>query len=771
MIIGSTLALFGVFTSGPVFLLGLFINTIACIVCLLRMRPRQTAFVAESLVISIFTVLILANLIRGPAHDLKISILWIVFQVPLMVLGTAVSEHFRPTLRFRVALHIALTIAPISILAFSFLQGTRYVLEDPPIDLTGDALADKNPSFIDTPEHWKSIPFAPAGASATPDEAHTVEINKSAAVVALDLAELEDMDKPISEERFATYQDAVTYLEARDLPWVPSVQMVDQKVKAFSDATLAAIDLFTQREAERLGGGRQVFLEGLLKKCLADGAPETSAYVAAAVQLSGAVPTLPPEVAKIADALRARFLADAYASKPVGFYTESEALQRVFQQNRFCQQDLFKRFAPPVANAIASDIARLLEDSTDLALAYDAILGLQSRTTNPPGDGFTGLKGYTQKTQQQYSHIALFPPSGSKENALYGMIYGTAELPNENIMNRLIHAVRDGNVDLTPNENSGWYDYQIHALETLLVPERGQEGEKLMLSKAYKERLLEAFRTILTKQRETHLGHLDTAAEGSAAPMPVEPTLITPDISLEPTATTYLRSARALRFLETAVTAILGEADYAAISLANGETLKKALPETAQLLYGLYLQVCDDIGMPPELLPEELNPDQIAQARADAATWLQAPGSDKTFANDVRYMVPVMADAGHSDVRYWMTTGIRLEKVKAEYVREPQFRLNGEVLKDRGTQENKGITLAPREFYLPVEEFAEATGPSTPWTREEFRALCDAAGSREDIIRAVESGGARGWLPLVYTIAGLSILGGFAGVVAYRRRD
>jgi hypothetical protein len=100
-----------------------------------------------------------------------------------------------------------------------------------------------------------------------------------------------------------------------------------------------------------------------------------------------------------------------------------------------------------------------------------------------------------------------------------------------------------------------------------------------------------------------------------------------------------------------------------------------------------------------------------------------------------------MADAGHTEVRYWMTTGIRLEKVKAEYVREPQFRLDGEVLRDRDTQEYNGITLAPREFYLPVEEFAEATGPSTPYTREEFRALCDAAGSREAVIRAVENGG------------------------------
>jgi hypothetical protein len=336
-------------------------------------------------------------------------------------------------------------------------------------------------------------------------------------------------------------------------------------------------------------------------------------------------------------------------------------------------------------------------------------------------------------------------------------------------MNRLIRAIQDGLVDLAPDENSGWYDYQVHALETLLVPERGQEGDKLLLSKAYKERLLEAFRTILTKQRELHVGQMDIPAAESAPPMPDEPTIVTPDISLEPTATYYLRSARALRFLETAVTAILGEADYATIALANGAPLTQALPEVAQLLYGLYFKVCDDLGMSPELLPDELAPNQIAQARADAESWLQAPGRDKTFAADVRYIVPVMADAGHTEVRYWMTTGIRLEKVKAEYVREPQFRLDGKVLENRYTQEYNGITLAPREFYLPVEEFAEATGPSTPYTREEFRALCDAAENREAIIRAVENDGARERHSFRYITASF-VLAAFAVIAGYRRR-
>ena len=47
-------------------------------------------------------------------------------------------------------------------------------------------------------------------------------------------------------------------------------------------------------------------------------------------------------------------------------------------------------------------------------------------------------------------------------------------------------------MDLKPRKDGGWYDYQVYALETLLLPERGEETNKLMLTKTYKKRMLEA---------------------------------------------------------------------------------------------------------------------------------------------------------------------------------------------------------------------------------------------------------------------------------------
>ncbi|MBX3176634.1 MAG: hypothetical protein KF886_04680 [Candidatus Hydrogenedentes bacterium] len=732
MLVGSLLMLFAVVSTQHLFVPpGALINLLASMRLLDLFRPRRTPFVKEFLVLGL--AITLALLLRFPSSALVVTLifLWCAFLMPLLVIGAAVSERFEARWPLRAVLHLLAPAVGGVLLMLAGFQASFRELEEPPIDVAGDALADKNPPFADTPDHWEAVPM---GENTLPGGVDLLEINKSAAVIGLDFAAVEDAEAAVQEKRFASYRDAIDHLEQRGLPWIPSVQMVDQRVKAFSDAAYAAIDLFTQRDAEALGGGRQVFLEGLLEALLENEAAQAAAYVAAALILSGQEPALPPEVAEIAAEMLERFRADEYESKPVGYYAEREELARVFQQNRFCQYNLVEEFDPTTAEQIASGIARVLEDDAALANAYDAILALQSRTTNPPGAGFASLKGYTPGTVGAHFHLALFPPSGSVENALFQRIYDG--LPNESIMNRLIVAIRNGEVDLAPDEHSGWYDYQVHALETLLVPERGPEGEKLLLSKAFKERLIEAFRTILTKQRELHVGHLHRVRQGGT----FRAMEISPELALEPTATHYLRSARALRFLETAVTAILGEPGYASITLAGGERLAEALPPVAQLLYGLYFQVCEDIGMAPELLAGELTPGEVAAARAQARDWLDNRGAEEVFAADVRYIVPVMANADTTEVRYWMTTGIRLLKVKAEYARPPRLRIDGELLPEDANPGFYGMAFGESEFYLPVEEFAEATGSSAPWTREEFRALCDRAGSHAAITRAVENG-------------------------------
>ncbi len=75
----------------------------------------------------------------------------------------------------------------------------------------------------------------------------------------------------------------------------------------------------------------------------------------------------------------------------------------------------------------------------------------------------------------------------------------------------LIRRIRSGEVDLKPSTKpggDGWYQYQVYALETLLLPGRGQEKDKLLLTAEYKKRLVEAFKAMITTRRETHARQL-----------------------------------------------------------------------------------------------------------------------------------------------------------------------------------------------------------------------------------------------------------------------
>ena len=80
----------------------------------------------------------------------------------------------------------------------------------------------------------------------------------------------------------------------------------------------------------------------------------------------------------------------------------------------------------------------------------------------------------------------------------------------------LIQAVRSGELDLAPGADAGWYDYQLYALETLLLPERGPESQNLLLTAGYKKKLIETFKSILTQTRETHVKQLDFGARGAS---------------------------------------------------------------------------------------------------------------------------------------------------------------------------------------------------------------------------------------------------------------
>jgi hypothetical protein len=139
--------------------------------------------------------------------------------------------------------------------------------------------------------------------------------------------------------------------------------------------------------------------------------------------------------------------------------------------------------------------------------------------------------------------VAFFPPSTSRELELFTKLFPLGLPEGANLMNELVRAIRSGKVDLTPRENSGWYDHQVYALETMLLPEVGEEHNKLLLTKPYKKRMLEAFAALITKRRETHVRDA-TAPSAMAVAPPPELENVIPRLRVEPCPSYFVRAER-----------------------------------------------------------------------------------------------------------------------------------------------------------------------------------------------------------------------------------
>jgi HEAT repeat protein len=334
-------------------------------------------------------------------------------------------------------------------------------------------------------------------------------------------------------------------------------------------------------------------------------------------------------------------------------------------------------------------------------------------------------------------------------------------------MELIIDAVKSGRLSLEPKSNSGWYDYQWHALETLLLPERARESAKLKLTDAYKERLRNAFKTILTKQRETHIKHLPMIYMGITVGPPEPPPVVEigPEFSVEPTATVYLRLARGYGFLRTALHAVLGEDALRGLHRRNADLpavevdLDTELRESALRLYGFYERLCLEVGQRPDYLEGEMTPEDIKEAKAIAARWLASLREDSDLAADTRVAVPIMYGPG-GPTRHWATGGVKLELVRYEYREEPK--VTGRI----------EAVFVPTYYYAPTDIFLEFDRPGeAPLTRDELRAICDRSSDEASLraaLGAIEDRPGVSRFPWLTVVLLVALIG--AGVLTYRFR-
>jgi hypothetical protein len=662
-------------------------------------------------------------------------------------------------MRFAAVLLVALSTAQpactLNALGWDEKVTEKATVYAPPV-IADDVLADKHPVF--DPSRTVVEQFGSC----------KVTLNKSASITKLDLPPYPDGDAAFESALCPGYAQAVAALGTR--PVLPSMELLQASLKPFDDGLYAAVEL----AAEDGSSGSKVSKGAMMKAVLAQLVATASggaaseqalarsgaAHLAAAVKLAGEVPNAPSSVLADADARIAQFDAESLYSRPMGFYTWSAELSRIFRRDRFLQSSVVELgFGEAAAIAHAFDGAGVL---ADYQRTLDLYAGLTDRyywrpltdltaAASAPGafDDVAGMQASYQKAHPEVrlphadacsARLALLPPSESPDARQFRTMFCATPPPSgTNLLDVLVNLIRSGQLDLTPDAKSGWLARQLWALETLLVPESAPEKDNLFLTAAYKKKLINTFQTIYTENRETHAKQTQMETSDVVS-MPAVPIDLYPNLPIEPFPSYYLRTARAYRFVLALLTTVMGQ-DFLAQAHRLKEDGTQAAPSVGDELaavilraYGFYALAADSIGSAPTLATGEDDGIDLDAARKAARAWLASWATDADLARDPRVITPILEDRNAGVTHYWAMVGVRAIPMRAEFIagHEPQ------VIAMEWCSLGKFV---PRTAYLLIGKTLDVAIPSgkPPPTRAEFRALCDQKGSADAIAAALTS--------------------------------
>jgi hypothetical protein len=635
----------------------------------------------------------------------------------------------------KIALWIAVLFCLFAALAvfisYQIVFNSKYIVVevdeyiDPPMkddpELADDKLEDKNPVFNE-----QLIDSRPVG---------DWELNASAAVIGLDCPKLKpELDDGLLELN-PSFAEAIEKAKALHKTLLPSANLIDGGAKQFDDGLYAALDLACYQGELGFGNSAPEFIESLFL-ALPEKSPARP-FLAGALELAEKPQKLSAEEERQKAKFLTDFESDQVRSKPISFYNWSPELQRVWKFYRYLQWDFDDRQAQSVPNALSAALVQ----NDKLLPPYRSIYEFYARLTNPPPPHLLPLVDFDSPSKGNVVRT-VFPPSTSRETELFEKLLNQGLPASANLMSVLIRQIRSGKIDLQPKANDGWYQYQAYALESMLLPVNAQENEKLLLTAAYKKRLVEAFKALLTKRRETHARQLEEAKCAEEAPLSAKE--VRPRLRIEPCATFYLRTARAYAFLQNFLLTAVGKEKLSKLHGLNSRgkrdpNLAAELESMRLLFYGFYLIACEDLGMEPQLLRDE--PVYQPSSLEFAQKWLSGlksfdiPVGDD-FWCDTRMSIPIAFDPARNVTRLWATLGVRLVPLEAEYARPPKVRplRNGGVWTDPPS-----YSLGISEYVLAVDEFAEFELPgSASLTREEFQAICEKnKRNKEAILQAL----------------------------------
>jgi hypothetical protein len=578
-----------------------------------------------------------------------------------------------------------------------------------------------------------------------------VKVNQPA-TFKLDVADFEaGNEEQLKDVVYADYMTAVSHAQAAGFSNVlPSVNLVDGVAKQVNDSVYARLELI--EEQDRKADLRRRLYAAFRKAY--DAHPDDAEWkkllirAAASLKLAGESPDLPSGLQGDLDAEMADFDAHPDESKPIGFYTLNDALFRIFQADRELHRNvpLEDQGAPVDAGLRQAALAgSVMAQDSDLSQAYDKVSTFYQKMANPldafsptavahlkPSsrswddlaskadarmDLYQSFKGALEDGMNM--NFSLFPSSRAPESTLFSKV----QAPDHDLMALLIDAIRSGQVSLKPTDNSGFYQYQEYALEALLKPESTPEGKKITFGDKYLKRLEEAFKTGLTKARETQIKQFPPVAEPTSVEIKVHPQLF-----VEPLITVYKRYGDMYDFLEREVLPLFSADELKGAkplteSGDGSDDVPTTIAKAKRLMYGLYLVGADNLGI-AELESIPLDDQTRTTAVAEAKDWLSHLPQDQRLAADTRVSIPVSIgknDAGQKVIRFWGTGGVTFVKVKVEYDKLPNTMYGG-------------ATGEPATYFVTADKFLSFERPYDKGvlTRSEYRHILDTSKTWEE---------------------------------------
>lgn len=515
-----------------------------------------------------------------------------------------------------------------------------------------------------------------------------------------------------------------------------SASVLAQKAKQFDDGLYAAVELAAEQGAGTFAG-KAALLRSVAAGLIQQPPTQSIVTVLAGCKLGKLPIELSAAARQPVQQAVDDFLRDELRSKPIAFYTWTEQLASIFQQDRMLQTELKDK-------AGTEALVKVLKGEQQARATYESYLTLVSRLTNPPA--YPDLREQLAASDRDGMNvpakgICFFPPSRAHETELVKKLYGNRPIPeNFSLIDEMIKRIQAGDLKLLPTDDSGWYDYQTWALEPLVIPERMPEAAHLALDATYRKQLLELFKGILALTRETHIKQLEIPAAGAAMPPREVVIRISPELNAEPVASYYFRRAWSYFFIRKVIEGTFGPAalDNMHRLTAAGSvrpSLVEELRTMESLFYGAHVSVCRQLGVAPTTSP------YIGSGKGNDTdtnvftAWRGNLASDADIGQDSRMMVPVFYDVQRKKTKVWAFLGWASRPLKVDFDRPPA----ATIFDTKGMQVQAGAADAPRLVFHDTNYFLAYPVTAEVYVtkilnRDEFRAHCDQHKTRSAIL-------------------------------------